>query len=163
MKEKMLEQLNKELKLGTAADLVTVIGAVIVTLILFAIAAVAAQASGGMPSLDLGGGMFGGGGLISHNELQVTPTIILFVTLIVIAVINWYAIRMLVKNKAQRAKVNEGLAKLLKDETLDQYHDGAIFKTYETRYSLYAVITGSVAAMSIIVPLVIFIDRMTKL
>ena len=68
------------------------------------------------------------------------------------------------KNKRQRAKLSEGLAKLLKDETLDQYHDGSIFKSYETRYGLFTVIMASVAALAIIVPLVVFVNGLiTKL
>jgi hypothetical protein len=82
----------------------------------------------------------------------------MFVALIIIVLLNWYGMMALMKNKAQRAKLSEGLAKLLKDETLDQYHDGSIFKAYETRYSLFTVIMAAVAALSIIVPLVVFVN-----
>jgi uncharacterized membrane protein len=163
MKEKILEQIHKELKLATRIDLVTMIIAVAVTLIFFAVAGGAAKASVGsmMPDINLGG-MFGGSAApaVANNDFNVAPAIIFFVTLAVIAFINWGAINMILKNKAQRAKLNEGIIKLLKDETVDQYNDGTIYKTYEMRYRLFAMIIGSVAALSIVVPLVIFVNQL---
>jgi len=165
MKEKILEQMGKELKLATRLDLVITVVGILVTLVFFGLAAGAAAATvTQMPNLSgLAGGLFGGSSNPQPPEFSVSSTIIMFVTLIIILIINWYAIRTLLKNKAQRAKLNEGLLKLYKDETVDQYNDGSIYKTYETRYSLFAVIMGSVMALSIIVPLVVFIDKLTEL
>jgi len=165
MKDKILEQMGKELKLATRVDMVLMVVAVVVTLTFFALASGSAAGTvTQMPDLSgLGGGLFGGAATQHSVDFSVTSTIIMFVTLIIIFIINWYAIRTLRKNKAQRAKMNEGMAKLLKDEAMDQYNDGTIYKTYETRYSLLTVIIGSVMALSIIVPLVIFINQMTKL
>jgi hypothetical protein len=53
--------------------------------------------------------------------------------------------------------------KLYKDEGVDQYYDGSIFKGYETRYDLYTIILGAVGAVSVIAPLVIFIDKVVAL
>jgi hypothetical protein len=160
MKEKILEQIGKELKLATRLDLVTMVLTVVVTLIFFGIAG----GSAGSTAESMSGG-FGGilGGAAPKIAFQVTPTIIMFVVLIAIIIINCYAVRVLMKNKVQRAKLNEGLVKLFKDEAMDQYNDGSIYKTYETRYSLFAVIMMSVAAVSVIVPLAVFIEQMTKL
>jgi hypothetical protein len=161
MKDKILEQIGKELKLATHLDLVTMVVAVLVTLIFFGIAG----GSAGGTAESMSGGLAGGilGGATPKIAFQVTPTIIMFVALIAIVIINCYAVRTLMKNKAQRAKLNQGIVKLFKDETVDQYNDGSIYKTYETRYSLFAVIIMSVAAVSVIVPLVVFINQMTKL
>jgi amino acid transporter len=166
MKEKFLEQISKELKLATRVDMAIMIVGALVTLVFFTVAAgSAASTVNQMPNLSsLAGGLFGGltGGQ-PDPTFSVTSTIIMFVTLALIFVINWCGVRALLKNKAQRAKMNEGLAKLYKDEMLDQYNDGSIYKAYETRYNLFAVIMGSVAALSIIVPLVIFVDNLTNL
>ena len=168
MKEKMLEQMGKELKLATRVDLVIVVVGILVTLVFFGLAAGAAAATvTQMPNLSgLAGGLsgiLGGADNPKPPDFHVASTIIMFVTLIIIFVINWYAIRTLLKNKAERVKLNEGMMKLYKDETMDQYNDGSIYKTYETRYSLFAVIMGSVMALSIIVPLVVFINKLTEL
>jgi hypothetical protein len=161
MKDKILEQISKELKLATHLDLVIMVVAILVTLIFFGIAG----GSAGSTAESMSGGFVGGimGGATPKIAFQITPTIIMFVTLIAIVIINCYAVRALMKNKVQRAKLNEGLVKLFKDEAVEQYNDGSIYKTYETRYSLFAVIMMSVAAVSVIVPLVVFINQMTKL
>jgi hypothetical protein len=168
MKEKILEQIGKELKLATRVDLAIVVVGILVTLVFFGLAAGSAAATvTQMPNLSglAGGlgGLLGGASNPQPPQFSVSSTIIMFITLIIIFIINWYTIRTLLKNKAQRVKLNEGLMKLYKDETMDQYNDGSIFKTYETRYSLFAVIMGSVMALSIIVPLVIFINKLTEL
>jgi hypothetical protein len=142
--------------------------AILVTLVFFGLAAGSAAATvTQMPNLSgLAGGLsgiLGGAANPKPPDFHVSSTIIMFVTLIIIFIINWYAIRTLLKNKTQRAKLNEGMMKLYKDEAMDQYNDGSIYKSYETRYSLFTVMMGSVMAISIIVPLVIFINKLTEL
>jgi hypothetical protein len=169
MKEKILEQIGKELKLAMRADLLIMVVGILVTLVFFGLAAGSAAGTvTQMPNLSglaggLGGILGGGASNLQPPDFNTSPTIIMFVTLIIILIINWYTIRTLLKNKAQRAKLNEGLMKLYKDEAVDQYNDGSIYKTYEARYSLYTVIMGSVMALSIIVPLIIFINKLTEL
>jgi hypothetical protein len=168
MKEKILEQMGKELKLAMRVDLLIMVVGILVTLVFFGLAAGSAAASvTQMPNLAglLGGagGILGGAANQNPPDFNTSPAIIMFVTLIIILIINWYAIRTLLKNKAQRAKLTEGIIKLYKDEAVDQYYDGSIYKTYETRYSLYTVIMGSVMALSIIVTLIIFINKLTEL
>ena len=164
MKEKILEQISKELKLATWVDLLTLVIGVGITLIFFGVAAGAAGSTGESVSGGLGGGL---GGILGAPTVKaafrVVPTIIMFVALALIFIINWFGVKMLMKNRAQRAKLNEGMMKLFKDEAMDQYHDGSILKTYEARYAFFTWIMGAVAAVSIIIPLVIFIDQMIKL
>jgi hypothetical protein len=141
---------------------------ILVTLVFFGLAAGSAAATvtqaPNLSGLAGGlGGMLGGASNPKPPEFSVSSTIIMFVTLIIIFIINWYAIRTLLKNKAQRVKLNDGMIKLYKDEIMDQYNDGSIYKAYETRYNFLAVIMGSVMSLSIIVPLVIFIDKLTGL
>jgi hypothetical protein len=163
MKEAILEQMSKELKLATRIDLVTVIVAVAVTLTLFPVAAIFAASSVGSIAGSLSGGITGGLAGMVTKTFNTTPTIIMFVCLLAILAIDWCAARMLMSNKKQRAKVNEAMTKLYKDEGMDQYYDGSIFKSYETRYNLFVVIVAAVGALSIIVPLIVFIDQLTKL
>jgi hypothetical protein len=158
MKEKIYEQISKELKLAAQVDMKIVITDIVVSLILFFLAMGFADGTVGGVSLSLTGGISH-----SHNTLNTVPTIVMFVLLVVILVMNYYAVKMLVNNQKQRAKLNEGLMKLYKDEGVDQYYDGSIFKGYESRYNLFAIFAGAIGAMGIIVPLVIFINNLTKL
>jgi hypothetical protein len=163
MKEKILEQTIKELKVAAWIDMLIMVVGVVVTLHLFALAAVTAGMSVGSISdaIPTGGIL----GALTHNSpsFNVVPTIIMVVALAVIVIINWYGVRMLMKNKKQRALATEGLAKLYKDEALDQYSDGSIYKSYENRYNLFGLILGSLGALSVVVTLIIFINQLTNL
>jgi hypothetical protein len=155
MKERIHEQISHELKQAMRMDTITVIIGLTVTLILFAAAAVfAAQTTG-----SIVGSMTG----FKATSVNTANTIIMWVIILAIVAINLYAVRTLLKHKKQRGKLNEGLMKLYKDEAMDQYYDGSIFKGYEARYDLYVVMLGAVGAVSVITPLVIFIDKLVAL
>ena len=162
MKEKLIEQAGKELKLAAWVDLIIMVVAVVVTLHLGALAAMTAGLSAESISNPLSGAI-PGLAAAAKASFHVTPFIIMVAGLAAIVIINWYGIRMLMKNKAQRAKVTEGLARLLKDEAVDQYSDGSIYKSYENRYNLFSVVMGSVAVLAVITTVTIFINQLTKL
>jgi len=155
MKERIHEQISNELKQAMRMDTVTVIIAITVSLILFVAAMIFASQTTG----SIIGGMTG----FRATGVNTANTIIMFVIILATAAIDWYAIRTLLNHKKQRGKLNEGLMKLYKDEGMDQYYDGSIFKGYETRYDLYTVIIGAVGAVSVIAPLVMFIDKVAAL
>lgn len=159
MKERIYEQISHELKLAARLDTIIVTISIVVTLILFFLTMGFAASTVGSITSGLTGGLTG----LRSSTFNATPTIIMFVLILAILAINSYAARTLLSNKKQRAKLNEGLMKLYKDEGVDQYYDGSIFKSYETRYNLFAVMVTVVGALSIIVPLVIFINQLTKL
>jgi heme/copper-type cytochrome/quinol oxidase subunit 2 len=155
MKERIHEQISNELKQAMRMDTITVIIAIVVSFTLFIAAMIFAASTTG----SIMGSMTG----FRATALNIAPTIIMFVIIIATVAIDWYAIRTLSNHKKQRGKLNEGLMKLYKDEGVDQYYDGSIFKGYETRYDLYMVMLAAVGAVSIITPLVMFIDKVATL
>jgi hypothetical protein len=155
MQERIHEQISHELKQATRLDTKITIIAIVVTLILFTIAMIFASSATGSVSSLLGSS--------KATVFNTAPTIIMFVCVLATAAVNWYAVRTLLNNKKQRAKMNKGLMKLYKDEGVNQYYDGSIFKGYETRYDLFAIIVAVVGAVSIIAPLVIFINSVIEL
>jgi amino acid transporter len=163
MKERIHEQISGELKQATRLDIKIVIIDIVISLILFFIAMGFAASAVGSLTGSLTGELVPGLGVTPKVNFNTTPTIVMFVLLLAVFAINWYSVRALLNNKKQRAKLTEGLIKLYKDEGVEQYYDGSIFKSYEARYNLFAVILTIVGAVSIIAPLVIFIDRLTKL
>jgi hypothetical protein len=163
MKEKIMEHATKELKAAAWIDLLIMVVGVVVTLHLFAMAAITAGMSVGSISDVMPSGGILGALTRGSPSFNVVPTIIMVVALAVIVIINWYGVKMLMKNKKQRIQANEGLAKLLKDEGLDQYSDGSVYKSYENRYNLFGLILGSLGAMSVVVTLIIFINQLTNL
>ncbi len=155
MKERIHEQISHELKQATRLDTKIAIIAIVVSLILFTIAMLFAFSTTGSIIGILGG--------MRSTVFNIAPTIIMFVSILAILAINWYSVTTLLKNKKQRAKMNKGLMKLYKDTGVAQYYDGSIFKGYETRYNLFAIMLIAVGAVSVIAPLVIFIDRVIEL
>ncbi len=155
MKERIHEQIATELKQAMRADTVTVVITITVSFLLFVAASIfAAQSTG-----SIIGGLTG----FKANSINAANTIIMFVIILATVAIDWYAVSTLLAHKKQRNKLNEGLMKLYKDEGVEQYYDGSIFKGYEKRYDLYAIIIAAVGIVSVITPLVIFIDRVRVL
>ncbi len=156
MKERIHEQISNELKQATRLDTKIAVIAIVVSLILFTIAMIFAESSTGSITNILGA-------LKTKTTFNVAPTIIMVISILATVAVIWYSVLTLLKNKKQRAKLNRGLVKLYKDAGVAQYYDGSIFKGYETRYNLFAIILISVGAVSVIAPLVIFIDKLTEL
>jgi amino acid transporter len=160
MKERIHQQISHELKQATRLDVKIVIIGIVITLILFFMAMGFAASTVGSVTGELTAGLTRAPVTMSFN---VSPTIVMFILIIAVFAINWFSVRALLNNKKERAKLTEGLMKLYKDEGVDQYYDGSIFKSYETRYNIFSVILAILGAVSIIAPLVIFIDKLTKL
>lgn len=156
MKEKIHEQISLELKQATRLDTIIAITSIAISLILFG-AAMGFAYSTTTPAISMSFLDFD-----TSSSFNTASTIIMFVIVLATVAINWYAVRTLLNNKKQRAKLNKGLVKLYKDEGVNQYYDGSIFKGYETRYNLVAVILGAVGAVSVITPLVVFIDKLVE-
>jgi hypothetical protein len=155
MKEQIHEQISYELKSATKLDIKIVIIAIVVSLILFGLAMGFA-----MNTTDSIRTLFSGG---SSSVVNTAPVIIMFVSLAAIFAVIYFSVQTLLNNKKQRAKLNKGLVKLFKDEGVAQYYDGSIFKGYETRYNLFVVMLISVGAVSIIAPLVTFINQLIEM
>jgi hypothetical protein len=149
------QQVSNELQQATRLDTKISVIAIVVSLIFFTIAMIFAAGSTGEITGILG--------LSRSTVFNVAPTIIMFVSIFATTAITCFSVWTLLQNKKQRAKLNQGLAKLYEDEGVSQYYDGSIFKGYETRYNLFAIILISVGAVSVIAPLVVFIDRLVSL
>ncbi len=159
MKERIHEQISQELKAATRADLVTMIVALVV---IFTLSGLAFGFSFGTTGA-IAGSLLGGAPGFMTRVFNTMPTIIMFVGLLAIFAVAWFSVRTILNNKKQRAKLNEGLMNLYKDEGVDKYYDGSIFKSYEGRYNLFSIILGVVGAVSIIVPLVIFFNNIIEM
>ena len=155
MKEKIHEQISHELKAATRLDIIITITAIIVSLILFSVSMIFAQ--GTTDSI------YGLLGLTQKTTVITASVIVMFVSVVANIAVVFCAVRALLKNKKLRAELNEGLVKLYKDSKVDKYYDGSIFKGYETRYNLFASMLIAVGAVSVIAPLVSFIDKMVSL
>jgi uncharacterized membrane protein len=153
MKERVQEQINHDLKQASRTDRLIIIIDIVLTLIMFIIALSFAYNSVGfnISILSAGG---------STRTLSAYSTLIMFISLAAIIIINGYSIIALLKNKAQRSKLTDGLMKLYKEEGMDQYYDSSTLKSHETRYNVLAVILATLGAVTVILPLTIFVHQL---
>jgi hypothetical protein len=148
--------MGHELRHATRLDVKIVVIAIVVTLIFFTIAMAFAESTTGA----IASGLFG---MSTDNVVNVASVIIMFVAIFAAAAVTCFSVYTILTNKAQRAKLNQDLAKFFADKRAGQNYDGSIFKASEMRYDLFAIILSCVGAVSVIAPLVVFIDKLVNL
>ncbi len=91
----------------------------------------------------------------SSPEKSNSPENDFILALLIIAtlLINFFIIKALQSGKITRLKLLEGLVTMYKDNEVDKYYDPDLLKSYVTRYKLFSVIIGILAAIAIIIPL----------
>ncbi|MFA5309731.1 MAG: hypothetical protein WC370_09660 [Dehalococcoidales bacterium] len=155
MKEKIQEQITDDLKQASRTDTTITIIAIIVTFVLSGLAL--------------------GFSYSTTNEnyhymtnsytpeitrfVQTYAVIIMFVSLAAIISVNWFSIAALFSSKKRKEGLAEKLAKLYQEEGLSQYIDDTNLTSYKSRRNIYAVILGSIASVGVILPLVVFINK----
>ncbi|MCK4304201.1 MAG: hypothetical protein KAY24_08170 [Candidatus Eisenbacteria sp.] len=78
---------------------------------------------------------------------------ILGILIIATILINSFAVRALLAGRDTRNKLISGLVAMYRDNDVDKYYDASLLDTYGTRYMLFLAVLVSLAAISIIVPL----------
>ncbi len=154
MKERLHEQITNELRQVSRNDTTVIIITLIVTFIFFGLAfGFAANA------VDINYGFQNNN---RSYQVSVFSSIIVFVSLFVIAAINWFSITTLAKNKAQKIKLAEGVAKLYQEENLNQYYDNLSVNTFETRRNIYTAILAIITIAGIIIPVATYITQIVE-
>jgi len=154
MKERIHEQIIHEIKLSSRTDTTITIIAIVVTFILFSMSFGFANAAVGF-SIE---SIFGG----SAPELSVWATAAFFISLIATAVIDLASIFALRNNARRKVRLAENLIKLYQEEGAPPYSADDISMGYKSRGNLFAVIIGTLAALSIIIPLIVFINTLVE-
>ena len=155
MKERLHEQISTEIRQISRNDTTVLVIALVVTVIFFGLA-------------------FGfGANSITNNysyqantstkSVSVFSSVIMFVSLAVIIAINWFSLITINKNKAQKAKLAESLAKLYQEENLGGFLDGMSQNTFEMRRNIYNAILGIILAASVVIPLASYIIRIAQM
>jgi hypothetical protein len=154
MKERLHDQITNELRQISRNDTTVITIALIVTFIFFGLAfGFAANA------VDRN---YGGTPVYGSTSVSIFASIIMFVSLFVIITINWFSIGTLGKNKAQKVKLAESLAKLYQEENLGQFIDNTSTSTLDTRRTIYTAILVIVSAAAIIIPLATYIVQIVE-
>jgi hypothetical protein len=154
MKERIYEQIGNELRQATRTETTVSIIGIVVTFILFGMAFGFASSAVDYDYTFLGSS--------ATMKFVVWATAAFFVSLIAIVVINLYSILALVSGRKRKAKLAESLAKLYQEEGMPQYDTSDIARGYVARSNLFIVILATIASFGIIIPLIVFINRIIE-
>lgn len=135
MLKEIHEHALSELRQSARTDTVFVVAAVLFNLIVLGINwGVAANAGkdGRPPANDL------------ILALLITATLL----------VNTFAVRALLAGRIARSKLLQGLMAMYRDNGVDKYYDSSLLDAYDSRYRLFVAVLASLAAVSIIIPLV---------
>ena len=133
MIEKVHEHIISELNGNSRTDTIFVLTAIILNLI----------------TLGINSGVAAGAGGKSN------ATIVMFIFVALIIVVNIVAELGLIRGRQMRKKLMNGLTKMYKDQGVDGYYDPTILGDYGVRYNLYILAVFFTGLVAIIIPFVI--------
>ncbi len=135
MIERVHEHIISELNTNTRTDLIFVLTGIILNLIILgANSGVAAAAGTG----------------------NTAPTIIMFVLVALLIVINLIAELGLIKGRQTRTTLLNGILKMYKDQGVEGYYDPSLLGDYRTRYNLFLLAVLFTGLIALIVPFVLW-------
>ena len=133
MIERVHEHIVSELQQGARTDAIFILTAVFLNLLALAINSSMAEGS----------------------RDDVTLTIVMFIFVSLVVVVNLVAIFGLSKGKQTRFRLLNGLLRMYKDQGVDGYYDPSLLGNYSTRYNLFILVVVFTGLISIAVPFVI--------
>ena len=133
MIERVHEHLISELSSNTRTDTIFILTAIILNLITLGINSILALA--------------GGNG---------TGTIVLFMFVSLLIVVNLVAEVGLIRGRQMRRKLLNGLMKMYKDQGVEGYYDSSLLGDYGTRYNLFMLSVLFTGLIALVVPLIVF-------
>ncbi|HJM36993.1 MAG: hypothetical protein CL877_04435 [Dehalococcoidales bacterium] len=133
MIERVHEHLISELSSNTRTDTIFILTAIILNLITLGINSILASA--------------GGNG---------TGTIVLFMFVSLLIVVNLVAEVGLIRGRQMRRKLLNGLMKMYKDQGVEGYYDSSLLGDYGTRYNLFMLSVLFTGLIALVVPLIVF-------
>ena len=138
MIERVHEHLIEELQNNARTDTVFVIVAIALNLITLAVNSTIAS------SLRNANG--------SSNS---TSLIVMFTFVALIIVINFVSEIGLIRGRQMRAKLQDGLLKMYKDQGVDGYYNPSLQNEYRTRYNLFMIAVLFTGVVALVIPFVI--------
>ena len=133
----MIERVHKhiisELQQNSRTDIIFILSAVILNLIMLAV----------------------NSSMIEQSRQNNSYLVAMYIFVALIIVINIVAIFGLLKGKASRSKLLEGLILMYRDQNVDKYYDASLLGKYNSRYNLFIMVVTFTGLISIVVPFVI--------
>ena len=158
MKEQLHQDLTTELNQTTRTDTTTVIVGIVLNLIFLLVNSLIA--GGVWTEQRIYNDVIKDDPMAVPNvtittEFELGMMLIFIILVAAIIAINIFIIRALSSGKERRIKLTESLQKMYKEEDLEKFYDHSITKGYETRYSLYTMIVGTLGLLTVLIPIVV--------
>jgi hypothetical protein len=90
---------------------------------------------------------------------EATPTIIMFLFVSLIIVVNFVVVLGLIKGRETRQKLITGLLKMYQDQGVEGYYDSSLLNNYNLRYNLFILAVVFTGIIGTVVPFVIRFTR----
>jgi len=132
MIERVHEHIITELQQNTRTDMIFIITAILLNLVILAT-----------------------NSIMAAEDESVTTTIVMFMFVCLLAVVNVVVVFGLLKGKQTRSKLINGLLKMYKDQGVEGYYDTSLLSNYNTRYNLFILVVVFIGVIAIVVPFVI--------
>jgi len=132
MIERVHEHIITELQQNTRTDMIFIITAILLNLVILAT-----------------------NSIMAAEDESVTTTIVMFMFVCLLAVVNVVVVFGLLKGKQTRSKLINGLLKMYKDQGVEGYYDASLLSNYNTRYNLFILVVVFIGVIAIVVPFVI--------
>ena len=133
MIERVHEHIITELQQNTRTDTIFILAAILLNLVTLAVNSIVA----------------------AESDQSVTTTIVMFMFVSLLIVVNVVVIFGLLKGRQTRVKLINGLLKMYKDQGVEGYYDASLLSNYNTRYNLFILVVVFIGLIAIVLPFVI--------
>ena len=133
MIERVHEHIITELQQNTRTDTIFIITAILLNLVTLGVNSIVA----------------------AESDQSVTTTIVMFMFVSLLIVVNVIVIFGLLKGRQTRVKLINGLLKMYKDQGVEGYYDASLLRNYNTRYNLFILVVVFIGLIAIVLPFVI--------
>ena len=132
MIERVHEHITSELNTNSRTDTIFVLTAIILNLI----------------TLGINTG-------VASGSDDTAMTIVMFIFVALIIVVNFVAEIGLIRGRLMRKKLLDGLLKMYKNQGVEGYYDPSLLSDYATRYNLFMLAVLFTVLVAIIIPFII--------
>jgi hypothetical protein len=94
-------------------------------------------------------------GMVKESRTDTSSLIVMFVFVSLIVIVNFVVVIGLIKGKATRKKLLNGLIEMYRDQKVEKYYDASLLGNYDLRYNLFILVVVFTGVIATIVPFIL--------
>lgn len=94
-------------------------------------------------------------GMSKESRTNASTLTVMFVFVSLIIIVNMVVVIGLIKGKATRRKLLNGLIEMYKDQKVEKYYDASLLGNYDLRYNLFILVLVFTGVIAAIVPFIL--------